>query len=222
MKNFLQHLTEVQKTYEFRIKIANIDPTDTMDRLESALDAYGLESISKPKRLPIAENVLDFPSFGPTEVYIVDATLTYPVTDAQLRQLVSERWGVNVANIVVVPRCHPEELWRNNEGELRQFKKGESVLANPCHGLYDNPIKDNPLEDSPEGKKLGKSYAEAGTLLKELNKVKWEVAGHDNTDGAENKKKVSTSKKTLNNAPQYKNSPMGSLKSNNTDPLKGQ
>ncbi len=188
MKNFLQHLLEVQKTYEFRIKIANIDPTDTMDRLEAALDAYGVQSISKPKRLPIADNVIDFPSFGPTEVYIIDVSLTYPVNDAQLLQLVSERWGVNSANIVVVPRNHPEELWRNKEGELREFKKGEAVLT------------DDKMEDSADGKSLGKTYSEAGCLLRELNKATWEVAGKEKTDG-----------KTTNDLPQ-----------NNQSPIKGQ
>lgn len=188
MKNFLQHLTDVQKVYEFRIKVANIDPADTMDRLESALDAYGLKSISKPKRLPIAENVLDFPNLGPTEVYLIDVELTYPVNDAQLRQLVSERWGISAANIVVVPRNQPEELWRNNEGELRQFKKGEAVLT------------DDKLEDNVEGKRLGKVYSEAGSLLKELNTATWEVAGNEKADG-----------KTTND-----------IKSDTTSPIKGQ
>ena len=38
MKNFLTYLTESQKTYEFRIRIANSDPTEKMDALESALN----------------------------------------------------------------------------------------------------------------------------------------------------------------------------------------
>lgn len=169
MKNFLEHLAQAQKTYEFRIKVANIDPSDSMDRLESALNAYGLESITKPKRIPIAENVLDFPSFGPTEVFIVDAVLKYPVNDAQLRQLLGERWCVPVANIVVIPRNHPELLWRENEGELREYKQGEAVL-------------DKPLEDNPEGKEAGKKYAEAGALLRELSKAKFEIEGSEKAD----------------------------------------
>lgn len=195
MKNFLQHLTESQKTYEFRIKIANIDPTETMDRLETALDAYGLESISKPKRLPLATNVLDFPAFGPTEVYLIDVVLTYPVNDEQLRQLVSERWGAPPANIIVVPKNHPEELWRNNEGELREFKKGEAVLD-----------KDYESTD----KKLGEEYAKAESLLKELSPVKIDIAGNEKASG-----------KTTNDLKGDTKSPIGSTQ-NKLPTIKGQ
>jgi hypothetical protein len=38
MKNFLKYLSESQKTYEFRIKIANIDPAEKMDSLEKYQD----------------------------------------------------------------------------------------------------------------------------------------------------------------------------------------
>lgn len=131
MKTFLEHLAESEKTFEFRIKIANYDPTEKMDRLESVLEAYGLVDISAPKSLPIMENNIDFPSLGAAEIYIIDATLSYPTTDQQLRAMISERWCVPAANIVVVSRNHPEELWRNNEGELREFKSGESVLDKP-------------------------------------------------------------------------------------------
>lgn len=192
MKNFLQHLNEVQKTYEFKIKIANIDPSDSMDRLETALDAYGLESISKPKRLPIAKEVQDFVNLGPTEVYLVDVVLTYPVNDEQLRQLVSERWGVPLGNIVVVPKNHPEELWRNNEGELRQYKQGEAVLDKP----YEK------TETIDEATKVD-------SLLKELKPAKFDIAGNDKADG-----------KTTNDIKGDTKSPVGSTQ-NKIPTIKG-
>ncbi len=172
MKTFLQHLTESEKTYEFRIKIANIDPADKMDQLESALDAYGLQSISKAKRLPIKHNDIDFPSMENCQLYLMDAVLTYPVNDAQLRAIVSERAGIPQANIVVVPVGQVEELrrWNLEGNDVREYVKGEAVL-------------DKPLEDNPEGKAAGKVYAEAGTLLKELTKFKIEIAGTEKADG---------------------------------------
>ena len=39
MKNFLNYLEQSQKTYEFRIKIANTDPAEKFAALESALNA---------------------------------------------------------------------------------------------------------------------------------------------------------------------------------------
>ena len=68
MKNFLNYLEQSQKTYEFRIKIANTDPAEKFAALESALNAYGLESLSKPKRLPLKESDVDFPNHGTVEL----------------------------------------------------------------------------------------------------------------------------------------------------------
>ena len=159
MKNFLQHLTESQKTYEFTIKIADIDPADIIDRLKAALDAYGLESLSKPKRLPIKANDIDFPSLSNCQLYIMYAVLTYPVNDAQLRAIVSERGAIPASNIVVVPKNHPEEVWRWNatgESEIREFKKGEAVLDKPYEA------------DCPSAAEASKAYSQ-GSFLKELS-----------------------------------------------------
>ena len=70
MKNFIKHLQESQKTYEFRIKLADIDPAEKGDMLKNALDAYGLQSISEAKRLPIKETDIDFPSKKNCQIYM--------------------------------------------------------------------------------------------------------------------------------------------------------
>jgi hypothetical protein len=196
MKNFLKHLIEVQKTYDFRIKIANIDPKESMARLKDALNAYGLESLSDAKTLPIVENHVDFPAFKAPEVYVMDAVLKYPVNEAQLRALIADRAGLPQSSIRVTPRNQPEELWRNNEGELREYVQGESVL-------------DKPYEDNPEGKAAGKAYAEAGSLLKELAEVKIEIEGKDTTIGGD---KDPSYGKTTNDVPTGDKSPVGSNK----------
>ena len=200
MKNFLQHLTETQKTYEFRIKIANIDPDDKAEQLENALEAYGLESLSKAKRLPIQESDIDFPNIKNCQIYLLDAVLKYPVNSDQLRSIVSERAGINLANIFVVPKNHPEELWRwdRANSDLREFKQGEAVL-------------DKPLEEVEGGKEAGRQYAEAGTLLKELSKdPKWEYA-----------KTETENLKTTNDIPQGILSPVGSKQNKISSPVKG-
>ena len=190
MKTFLQHLSESQKTYEFRIKVANCDPADRMDALETCLEAYAIESISKPKRLPIKANDIDFPSIPNCEIFLMDAVLKYPVNDAQLRSVVAKHLGCPAASVVVVPTNHPEEQRRWNEGntsDIREYKQGESVL-------------DKPYEDNPEGKKAGDAYANKETILKELNKTpKFEIAGSE-----------SSSPKTLNDLPTGDKSPVGS------------
>lgn len=176
MKNFLNYLSEIQKTYEFRIKIANIDPSENLDRLRTALDSYALESLSEAKRLPIKQNDIDFPSMENCQIYLMDAVLKYPVNDAQLRAIVAERAGIPQANIIVVPKNHPEEAWRwDLEGnELREYVQGEDVLTKPL-----------PEADADQ-KAASKAYSEAGSILKELNKpAKFEIAGSDHTIGGE-------------------------------------
>ena len=207
MKNFLQHLQESQKTYEFRIKLADIDPSETADRLKSALDSYGLESLSSAKRLPIKENDIDFPNRQNCQIYLMDAVLKYPVNDQQLRAIIAERAGYDANSIVVVPANHPEEQrrWDLEGNDVREFKKGESVL-------------DKPYEDNLEGKAAGKVYAEAGSLLKELGKVKIESVGNDTTIGG---KKDPAYGKTTNDITTGELSPVGSNKNKIPSAVKG-
>ena len=190
-----------QKTYEFRIKIADIDPAEHMDRLENALEAFGLDSVSKPKRLPIMESDIDFPSFRNCQIFIMDAVLTYPCNNDQVRAMIAERACIPAANIFVVPKNHPEEIWRwneNGESELREYVQGEAVL-------------DKPYEDDPEAKAAGVGYASFTSILKELNAVKQEVAeGAAKTEAA----------KTTNDLPQGNESPVGS-KQNTIPAVKG-
>lgn len=206
MKNFLQYLTETQKIYEFRIKIANIDPAEKAEQLENALSAYGLDSLSKAKRLPIKESDIDFPSLKNCQLYLMDARLTYPVNNDQLRALVSERAGIPLANIVVVPANHPEEQrrWDLEGNDIREYKKGEAVL-------------DKPYEENPEATAAGKTYAEAGSILKELNTAKFEIEGNDTTIGGEADPAYG---KTTNDLPQGDVSPVGS-KQNKIPTVKG-
>lgn len=176
MKNFLQYLSEVQKTYEFRIKIANCDPKDKLDGLKVGLAEYAVESVSDAKRLPIKSNDIDFPSIPNCEVFLMDAVLKYPVNDAKLRTIVAERLGCSLSQVVVVPAGHPEEVWRwDLEGnELREYVQGEDVLTQPLP------------EASAEQKAASKFYSEAGTILKELNKpAKFEISGDDKTVGGD-------------------------------------
>jgi hypothetical protein len=198
MKNFIQHLSEVQKTYDFRVKLANIDPAECMDRIKSALETWQLHEISAIKRLPIQENVAEFPSFGPTEIYQFDVSLAYPCIDAQLRQLISERCNMLASAIFVVPTNHPEEIWRNGENsELREYVQGENVITQPL------PEADNAQ------KAASQAYGGAQFIAKELapTKDRWTVSGDDNTIGGQ---PVSSYGKTTNSIPQGKVDPVGS------------
>lgn len=186
MKNFLEYLKETQKTYEFKVKVANFDPKTQIATLKDRMAAYVVETISEVKTLPIMETHIDFPSQKNAEVFVFEVTLKYPVMADQLRVLIAESMNVPAACVNVVPSSHPEELWRNNEGELREYAQGDDVLTKPLP------------DATPEQKAASKAYAGAETILKELNKApKFEIAGTD-----------STSAKTTNELPQGTKSPV--------------
>jgi hypothetical protein len=198
MKNFLQYLSEVQKTYEFRIKIANCDPKDKLDGLKVGLAEYAVDSVGAIKRLPIKANDVDFPNIPNVEVYLMDAVLKYPVNDAQLRVIVAERLGCSLSQVVVVSPNNPEEQrrWDLEGNDVKEFKQGEDVLTQPLP------------EANADQKAASKFYSEAGTILKELNKTaKFEIAGDDQTIGGE---KNPSYGKTTNDIPQGDVTPIGS------------
>ena len=200
MKNFIQYLSEVQKTYEFRIKIANCDPKDKLDGLKVGLAQYAVESVSAVKRLPIKANDVDFPNIPNCEVFLMDAVLKYPVNDAQLRVIVAERLGCSQSQVVVISPNHPEEQrrWDLEGNDVREFKQGENVLTQPL------PVA------TAEQKAAGKAYAGAETILKELNKTpKVEIVDEDKTVGGEADPAYG---KTTNDVPTGDKSPVGSTK----------
>jgi hypothetical protein len=204
MKNlsFKNYLQESQHTYEFRIKIADVDPTDKMDRIENALNAYGMESLSKPKRLPLKESDIDFPSHGAVQLYLMDAVLTYPCNDAQVRQIIADRADIAKGNIKVVPKLSPEEIRRWNiddESDIKEYKHGEAVL-------------DKPYEDNPDATQAGDDYAKPETILKELDSP--EIKTEKKSDQPEGNKG-----KTSNELPQGDTSPVGSKQNKIPDPM---
>jgi len=206
MKNFLQYLTETQKVYEYKIKLANIDPKDHMDRIKTMLAAYVVDTVSAPKHLPIMENNIDFPSMRNADIHVIEVSLKYPVTETQLRMLIAETVSVPLNQVFVVPAGHPEELWRNGEGELKQYVQGDAELIKP----YPNA--------SAEQTDAGKAYAEKKVLFKDLPRTKWTQAGSDNTiGGAPNP----ADGKTTNGIATGTNSPVGSQKNSIPNPNKG-
>jgi len=119
MKSFAEYLTESEKTYQFRVKLACPVESDQMDRFEHKLERFGLESISKPKTTPIQEHPQGFsPNIRNTEVNIIDVETAYPTTPQELTQIVSNVFETTDSHIMVITKNHPEEQRR--EAELEQ------------------------------------------------------------------------------------------------------
>jgi len=126
MKSFKAYLTESHRTFDFRIRLACELPDDLLGKIKTVLEAYKLDSITKPKRLPIQESP-DFPGLGPVEVHLMDATFHYPCNDEQVRTLIAERAGINLSCIKVTPKNSPFEAAR--DGTEQSNKGGKVVLT---------------------------------------------------------------------------------------------
>ena len=130
MKSFTTYLTESARTYDFRIRIACEMTDEIVNKIKSVLEAYKVESISKPKRLPIQESPL-FPNMGPVEINIMDVCLCYPTTDARVLNLIAECGCAPASCIKVTPTNSPFEATLAGLEQSNLQKPGESVLMNP-------------------------------------------------------------------------------------------
>lgn len=195
MKSFQTYLYETKKTFEFRIKIANYDlDKNAQDRIKSVLEAYQLESITAPKRMPIQEH-RDFPKMGPCECYVIDAELGYPTIADHLRQLIVERAAIKADCVCVYPKNQHEYT---EEAEMRGQGRDGSLLEDP-----------ELTADESEPELAGQ--ARVDSMLKELETRKYEIAGKDSD----------TTGKTTNDLPQGTVSPVGTTKNKLQKPRAG-
>jgi hypothetical protein len=177
LKSFQSYMYEAKKVYEFRIKICQHDMINKQatDRLRSALEAYQLETISAVKRLPIQEH-RDFPKMGPCECYVIDVGLNYPTIAAQVRQLVAERAGINAECVCVYPLN--QDVY-NEEFEAHGKDHEGAVLT------------DSELKDAPGAQELA-GQVRVGSLLKELESLKFEYAATEKSAGVQGSDKIGT------------------------------
>jgi len=200
MKAFKTYLAENTRTYEFRIKLACEVDNECINKLKQTLEAYQLDSISKPKRLPVHEHP-DFPQCGPTEVNIIDVKLHYPVTSAQLRAIVGERCAIQLSCIRVIAggENNPYEKIQAGKEQSKEWKEGDAVLN------QEEMVTEAPAEDLVGTKRLP-------TIMQELEatrRYKYEFEQASNEAG-----------KTTNDLPQGEKGPL-STQNTIPNPYKG-
>lgn len=187
MKSFVEYLIESSKTYEFRIKIAGEVTDEQMQRIESLMEKFGLESITKPKRTPIQEQPSGFSdSVKNTEVNIIDVETNYPATPQVLGAMLQEICGLPESHIVVVNKNHPEEIAKEVADSEPEQKEYTPMLGSD----YDQ----DKLEPT-----FGDKYNMQ--FLKDLETKKYEFAA-----------KKAPKAKTTNDLPIGKSSPIGGKK----------
>lgn len=180
MKPFQSYIFELNKPYEFRIKMATVDPSTVMEKIKNALNTYQLESVSAVKSLPIQEH-REFPQWGPCECWQFDVKVTYPTTAAQIRQIVKERAQIN-----------PDWICVRNLNEAIDTEEQEAHGKDHEGALLD----ETELKDAPGAQELA-GQSRVGSLLKELESRSFEFAESSKESG-----------KTTNDTPQNDASPI--------------
>lgn len=186
MISFREFLTESAKQYKFRVKVAGEVTDEQLEMLETALDKWGVASVSKPKRSPIQEHPTDFPTLTNSEVSVMEVVLNYPCTPQELQQCISETAKISLDKIKTYNENDPGMAEREEEVQ-EEDKPYEVQLTAPYPKGDKNP---------QYGDKFNKQF------LKDLEKMpKMKIAG-GNTSKAQ----------TTNDLPQGKLSPVGSTK----------
>jgi hypothetical protein len=197
MKPFKDFFYHSQRVYEFRIKLAEVDMSEeNLNKIRHALDTYGVETMAKPKRLPIQEHA-DFPRMGPCECHYIDVSLKYPTTTEQLTHIVAERALLDKGRVCVKTKDQDEQI---TAAEAHGQDRAKPLIG------------DDQLADEPGAQELV-GQTRVGSFLKELekNKVsKFEVAGKEKADGT-----------TTDSLPQGTVSPVGSRQNKIPSPVKG-
>lgn len=101
MKSYKDWLTENERVYRYKIRIADDVSDEMVNTIENALKAYDVVSVSKPKRLPIQENPINFEGLGPVPVHILEVELKYPTTDRAIHDLVVQKTGLSPNHVFV-------------------------------------------------------------------------------------------------------------------------
>jgi len=168
MKTFRDYLTESVKEYKMRIKVAGIDEAPDMNKFETIFEKYGLTSMSTFKKTPIQEHPQDFFNIKNSDVYISDASFSYPVTSHELFHYIQEEIGLSGSQVVVIPSGHPEEIAR----EDALADEGKEYVS-----LLDS-------EYAQEGHEIEYGDEFVGNFLKELETRQYEYATGEKTPAA--------------------------------------
>jgi hypothetical protein len=194
MKPYQQYVFELNKVYEYKVKIAGTNPAgDVMERIKNALDAYQIESVSAAKSMPIQEH-REFPKMGACECWIFEVSIKYPTTPEQLRQLIKERASINADCVCVWPK--------------EQYEFNEEFEA---HGKdHEGALLDQPDLTAADGGQELVGQTRRDSMLKELGARTYEFAAKSEADG-----------KTMDTTPTASKSPVGSTQVKLPTPPKG-
>ena len=125
MKKFSEYLTESNKTYKFIVRIAGDLPEQCDESLNTCLGRFQCVNVSKPKRTPIQETPMDFPTLRNTEVHTWEVEIKYPTTKQVMQEYIAQHCGVQNSHVNVRAEGDPVEA---DHQEAAKNEPYESVL----------------------------------------------------------------------------------------------
>jgi hypothetical protein len=158
MKNFKDYLTESQKTYTFKIKVAGQLPEKFTETVKTRLEKYGCSKFNQVGATPIQSTARDFPNLSNVEVTIFEMECAYPVTSPEILEMIKGSTTVCETHLKV-RNLKEQELFDLGSNEEKN-QKSEALLN-------DAQYKDAPKIKSKDyfGTEFNKSF------LKDLQKT---------------------------------------------------
>jgi len=127
MKSLKQYLAESEKTYNFRLRTVAAMSDEQLDKLESYLARYNVESVSSPKTSIIQKSPAGFGDIGPSAVTTLEIVTKLPSTPNVMQEEIAAATGIHIGAI----RVYNEGEFVEGIEDLEEEKtdEGKSVLA---------------------------------------------------------------------------------------------
>ena len=109
MKNFQQYLAEIERTYNYRIKIVGDIDSGWLKQLEEKCKQFDIVSWGKTKTTPVQLAPADFPKHANDSVTSLDVEFRYPAIEPQIKQL-AQLLFLDPNRIIMLTSPHEESM----------------------------------------------------------------------------------------------------------------
>jgi len=137
MKTFKEYLTESQKVYSFKVKIAGELPEKFQEGLKTRLNRCKVMTLEKVTTTPIQKLPLDFPGMENKEVHIYEVVCEYPITAPEIIQDI-KGMGIDEACFRVRGSSEPSE---EEQVTIDKEPSGEALLSETDLDKHTGKIK---------------------------------------------------------------------------------
>jgi hypothetical protein len=131
MKSLKDYLTESQKTYSFKVKVAGQVPEKFVETVKSRLEKYGCSKFSQIGSTPIQSTAMDFPELCNIEVTMFEAECAYPVTPPEILMAIKNSVAISETHLRVRNARESQELDALALDDAQSTKKVKALLDDP-------------------------------------------------------------------------------------------